>query len=626
MAISQKQLGNIERIEDVTASGSVSTPTDLASLRAIIFNQTTSGISVTLPDPDPITEKPLTLINRGTVSITVSGLIVDAGPAYEIFWDGLNWIPKVAIGVGVVTNTEDSLSVSLDGDGSSSDPVIAEVRISPAPGQAIELTNDGLFVAAGVFAGATRIIYVDSLSGRDTYDGSFRWPVKTFEKAYELADPQDFIYLYPGNYILDDINGPFIWDKEVRLRGFTTDYNASSVIYGHISVQDKLFADEVGIVGVDEGVPTLTMRSSGCVVRNSNIRHNLYNANDPSPETAIQFASGANEEFEFFDGSIGGAIRYPDFAGTDTARLALVGGVNSPPLYLENPRLTTLITNRPTGPIYHSAGILSLTDAPYIRKDTFNYSITSSAELPNSFLSVRGSSTFQQDGTFGLINKSGDCPFLFDSVTRDVANDVLVGLQLRGIAADDINGNYSPDNYFILGQDIRSHLAGIDAALANMQTNVASQDTVTVDLSGDGSSGSPIRADVRISTNPGNAIVSTPSGLFVTAQRIVEIINPITKGWIANEEINPYVVAEGFTLPANLTGSKVSVESSVDFTSTLQIHKNGTSIGSLRIIDSVASFVFTTVTAFIEDDIISFVPDEDAVFDYVTFTLKGTKI
>ena len=622
MAISQKQLGNVYRFDDITSSQPIMTPTDIATTRAIIFNQTTPSISVTFPNPDPLTEKPITLVNRGTVNIVVQRMTIEPGPAYQIFWDGFNWLNQAAIGVGVVTHIQDSSSIDLTGDGSPDQPLTGAVSISASAGNGIEVKPDGLFVSSGVFAGSTRIYWVDGAVGDDTYDGSFRWPMKTLNAAYDAADPQDLILLLPGNYTED-----LIYSKQVRIAGFTTGYSVLSAILGSVTLFEKPFFKNLGIIGQELTDPTIDISNiDGGIFDNVNIRHAASTPLDQ--KVILNFGVGNTDKFDFINCNLNGTI----LVGEDTDISAenysinLSGGTSNPLIIMENKYATLNSLDRSLGPVIHTRGSLFINNNPLIEKDTFNYSVTSTCSVADGVLSIRNSGLLHSDSTFGLINKSGDCPFSFDNVVRDAANDVLVGLQLRNIYAEDINSRYSPTNYVTLAEDLRSHLAGIDTALGSMQTQVETMDTVTVDLTGVGTPTSKLEASVRVSSNSNNAISVTPSGLYVNAQRVVELIVSVTGGWIADKTLYAYRVAEGFTLPANLTGSQDTIESPDNVNDVIRIFKNGTEIGNYTIVNSVGTFTFTQVIAFVAGDIITFVPDNTSYFDYISLTLRGTKI
>jgi len=66
------------------------------------------------------------------------------------------------------------------------------------------------------------------------------------------------------------------------------------------------------------------------------------------------------------------------------------------------------------------------------------------------------------------INKSGTASYMLSGVVRDASIDVLNGTRLpQGNQAADVWANYTPTNYTATAGDVKSHLAGINAALGS---------------------------------------------------------------------------------------------------------------------------------------------------------------
>ena len=100
--------------------------------------------------------------------------------------------------------------------------------------------------------------------------------------------------------------------------------------------------------------------------------------------------------------------------------------------------------------------------------DGISEGIVSTAVLspPNS-MELKNVAMINISGDWVLIDKTGDCDFVLDSVSRDEANDSLNGTQLLNENAVDIKGNHDPTvNYTPTNASIEGHLAGIDTALA----------------------------------------------------------------------------------------------------------------------------------------------------------------
>lgn len=89
-----KQLGRFITVPNVLVSGTVNLPVSVDNYRAIVFEQTTPGISVQLPSPtygaSPVC---LDVINKGTTPINVSGFVVLRGNGSRFAWlEGRGWL------------------------------------------------------------------------------------------------------------------------------------------------------------------------------------------------------------------------------------------------------------------------------------------------------------------------------------------------------------------------------------------------------------------------------------------------------------------------------------------------------------------------------------------------------
>lgn len=98
----------------------------------------------------------------------------------------------------------------------------------------------------------------------------------------------------------------------------------------------------------------------------------------------------------------------------------------------------------------------------------------------------------------------------------------------------------------------------------------------------------------------------------------------------ASQVILRYLTAEAWTLPANMTGSRIDVGTAPTATATLDVQRNGVSVGSIGITTGLSySFSTTSGTSkvFAAGDILSVVAPSspDATLAKIALTLTGPK-
>ncbi|QGM46115.1 hypothetical protein [Methylocystis heyeri] len=90
--IAPKQIGNTATFADITANGALAVMGTVEQYRALVFTQATPGVSVTLPSPQSASIIfSLPASNKGSVAITVEGVVLPPGQTMLLAWDGASW-------------------------------------------------------------------------------------------------------------------------------------------------------------------------------------------------------------------------------------------------------------------------------------------------------------------------------------------------------------------------------------------------------------------------------------------------------------------------------------------------------------------------------------------------------
>lgn len=105
-------------------------------------------------------------------------------------------------------------------------------------------------------------------------------------------------------------------------------------------------------------------------------------------------------------------------------------------------------------------------------------------------------------------------------------------------------------------------------------------------------------------------------------------VSTFIQGTMANaERVMVFVVATAFTLPINLTGSQAVAQVASTADKSMDIRKNGASIGSIRFnISATGTFTFAAATSFAAGDRLELVgpTTRDVTLSDIAITLKGT--
>lgn len=510
MAITQKQLGNVFRVQDVPDDGEVGTPEDLSIVRAFIFLQITPGVSVTFPAPSATdTERTIPVVNRGSVPITVENVVIKPGPVYGFFWDGFNYTPAIVEGTGTVSFTESGPGTEIDGNGEENNPLRIEIKLSDEANNALKLLPDGLYYAPTI--PGSRLIWVDSQAGSDNNDGSFMSPVASITAAMSLATLGDSVAIAPGTYVE---NVTFLAGIYVFAFGGTIDSPARVRITGVSTLAASVF-ENIDFSNTNTAPAEITNIASarflGC----------RFGRSDSTTDTVISVNSGNSGTIQFDDCSIAGNVAISAVQSTpvivNIARPRSMGSIRA-----ESPAATVNVYDAlEVGSVVHTAGKLTLSRIGRIKKDGVGTSISSLADADaNNRLALSELSLLQEDGTYGNLLKTGDCEIVIAKVDRRVVSDTIEGTRILSFSADDIRAGFAPSSYTPTDASVRAHLQAIDAAIANIAVTVTTQDSDSIHLTGQGTAVSPLIAEAIIDPNPANRLSVTENGLLVEGSNI----------------------------------------------------------------------------------------------------------
>jgi len=131
--------------------------------------------------------------------------------------------------------------------------------------------------------------------------------------------------------------------------------------------------------------------------------------------------------------------------------------------------------SRAAGPFIHTGGTLILNNIITLRtaSDSAGDSVISTTSIGDGIVSIGSSSTVQQDGIFGAINKTGSCPIAISTTQRDPTGDTITGFRFYPLGSFDISGTHAPTNYTAANEFVPAHFEGIDIELGLRSRRVA---------------------------------------------------------------------------------------------------------------------------------------------------------
>lgn len=288
------------------------------------------------------------------------------------------------------------------------------------------------------------VLWVAS-NGSDSYDGSYNQPFATISRAISLASPDQCIIVSSGSYDGETI----VVDKDLMILGFGEAVLSNSTM--EITNSAHLVMDHIDLSSsLNTFVTTLGS-------------FKIYNSKFTSPSTAIKIVELSNDS-EIIDSNWVGILQNSDTSGhklvirglSSTESTFLIDGNNS----------KTYIRDSSTiGHIEHLAGLLSIINVGQIDADGSNESITSTADTTdNGYLYLNQVSTKQDTGTYGKIEKTGDCNYTL-GINDFGSSDIFNGTgQNTNISSDQVSVNYTASSYTST-EVLTDHITQIDNLL-----------------------------------------------------------------------------------------------------------------------------------------------------------------
>ena len=278
--------------------------------------------------------------------------------------------------------------------------------------------------------------------------GSYSAPVASVGLALSLSAAGDTIIILPGVYQSENIT----INKNITLQGFGfVELDNSSI---EVTTAAHFNMDNVNVNNL--AGPSLTITNGSFNIINSNL------LGDTATDTIL--INDLTVDSQMTNTNWQGQLHN---ANTTSYEL-VVFGVNDPQasLIADNNSTTVIRDSSSIGHISHLAGNLELVNVGQIVKNSFGDSIDSSATAPNSFLLLNLISTLQDNGTYGKINKTGNCDYKL-GFNDTGSNDTYCGTDNSvKVLSDQIEVTYIPTSYSSDGI-LTDHIQQIDQMLGH---------------------------------------------------------------------------------------------------------------------------------------------------------------
>ena len=335
-----------------------------------------------------------------------------------------------------------------------------------------------------------RNYWVSTYDGSDANNGSFLFPFKTLQKAVDTAPNDDDTVIY----VMQTMTEPdlTIAKSRITIQGVGGFDSHATLLYSRVLIQGATttrvrFKDiHIRTYGLAGGGVPLTIDGTKGSHKFDNTT--LYPANGTNA-----FIITGSIPNNFWSEFIGSAIMGPmDLGGTLAGAASITFRQCSEygmKISVNSPYAVFLVDIQRMGKLTHNAGVVVLRNVHSIEAQS-GVCIESTATLAGGGALLMSAVNFQQVNlSYGRINKTGNGLWAIDNSNRDAANDVLAGARVNFSAiADDISARFTPVNYSAADSSVRSHLQGIDAALAGTLPVVSNQfvlktgDTMTGNL------------------------------------------------------------------------------------------------------------------------------------------------
>jgi len=318
----------------------------------------------------------------------------------------------------------------------------------------------------------SHVLYVDqNKTGTFTEDGSVIKPYSTISAAITAAGTGYTIIVASGTYN-EDVTITSSQDG-LTLLGEGGGYAGSNlVINGKVTINaasdvrmNKVQVNNPGVNATDYALHIIGSGVEGLNFTDCTFRR----LNNPFSETSVRVDAVISGACYFYNTQMIGAF---DNNSTSASSFPIyVSGAASDSMKINNFNLssaTVVSDSARIGTVTHTNGKVILRNIGVVDKTGSNSVISPAADAAGVLLCITNTSLRQDDGTFGAINKTGDCDYCVIDVDHDSGIDTIGAgsTKIYGRYAEDILADYTPTNYTALAtDDVQTHLAAIDSAL-----------------------------------------------------------------------------------------------------------------------------------------------------------------
>lgn len=286
-------------------------------------------------------------------------------------------------------------------------------------------------------------------NGNNTNDGSINQPFASLAHAVAQALPSDTIIVSSGIFDGETI----VVDKNLNIVGFETAVFTNSTM--EISNGAALFMDHISFV-VANDIPLTVMDGS----------FQIYNSSfETQAATAIQI-NQLSADSEIHDSNWTGQLNNAD----SSSHKLVVSGINLAQSKFKSSEATAKTYIRDSaliGTVEHDAGYISIINVGQIKADGSGKSLISTAPSAlGNFLYLNIVSTKQDDGSYGIIDKTGNCDYQL-GINDIGTGNTFTGTGIQGIlTSDQINVTYTPTSYTATNV-LTDHIEKIDQMLGD---------------------------------------------------------------------------------------------------------------------------------------------------------------
>lgn len=261
-------------------------------------------------------------------------------------------------------------------------------------------------------------------------DGSFTKPYNSLSLATSVAASGSTILVMPGTYDGESI----IVDESLTITGIGENIFTNSVLT--LTGAADLKMNNINI-----------SHSSNIPFTVDNGEFKIYNSYFSSPNaTAVKINQLSNDS-ELINSAWDGSLTNSDTNGNKL----IISGVNSSTSEIRTDNVGSFTIVRDSaeiGTVHHEAGQLHIINVGSIKADGSGVSVYSDADDTGlNFLMINLSSTIQEDGSYGQINKTGDAPYKF-GLNDFGSSDIITGpSEPLTISSDNVDVNYVATSY-----------------------------------------------------------------------------------------------------------------------------------------------------------------------------------